>query len=167
MTVANCRFPLLPEVKIEWAQVWRARRPREELDFACSKTPWCAGWCVMGRCLPATTSATCLCQGAPCNVASTRRSACKSDGDRAVDPNSELMLLCGSSGLSSVTTDVPRCLVLRPSALARDVLKRSRTQHLQMYIPLCMLDVYIVVGGPRRDGGMRAGSRYTDGEGLD
>ena len=27
----------------------------------------------MGRCLPATSSSTCLCQGAPCDVASTRR----------------------------------------------------------------------------------------------
>ena len=34
LSVSKCRFPLLPEVKIEWAQVWRARRPREELDFA-------------------------------------------------------------------------------------------------------------------------------------
>ena len=34
LTVAKRCFPLLPEVKIEWAQVWRARRPREELDFA-------------------------------------------------------------------------------------------------------------------------------------
>ena len=40
---------------------------------ALSKTPWFAGWCVMERCLPAPTSSTCLCQGAPCNVASTRR----------------------------------------------------------------------------------------------
>ena len=27
-------FPTLARGKNEWAQVWRARRPREELDFA-------------------------------------------------------------------------------------------------------------------------------------
>ena len=48
LTVAKRRFPRLPLVKIEWAQVWRARRPREELDFAPpQKTCWCVGWCVM------------------------------------------------------------------------------------------------------------------------
>ena len=34
LAIRQCRSPLLPEVKIEWAQVWRARGPREELDFA-------------------------------------------------------------------------------------------------------------------------------------
>ena len=34
LALSQRRFPLLPEVKIEWAQVWRARRPRQELDFA-------------------------------------------------------------------------------------------------------------------------------------
>ena len=57
------------------------------------------------------------------------------------------MLLCGSSVLSSMTAHVARCLILHSSALAQDVLKRSRTQHLQMYIPLCMLDCYTVAEG--------------------
>ena len=34
LALSQCRFPLLPEVKVQWARVWRARRPREELDFA-------------------------------------------------------------------------------------------------------------------------------------
>ena len=34
LALSRCRFPLLPEVEIEWAQVWRARRPCQELDFA-------------------------------------------------------------------------------------------------------------------------------------
>ena len=34
LALSQCRFPRLPQVKIEWAQVWRARRPREELDVA-------------------------------------------------------------------------------------------------------------------------------------
>ena len=57
------------------AQFWRARRPREELDFAPSRKICCAGWCVMGRCLPATTSSTSLCKSTPCDVANTRRPA--------------------------------------------------------------------------------------------
>ena len=44
LSVSKRRFPLLPEVKIEWAQVWRARRPMSGAGFgAPSKTPWCVG----------------------------------------------------------------------------------------------------------------------------
>ena len=34
LTAAKRRFSRLSQVKIEWAEVWRARRPREELDVA-------------------------------------------------------------------------------------------------------------------------------------
>ena len=34
LALSQCRFPRLPQVKIEWAEVLRAWRPREELDVA-------------------------------------------------------------------------------------------------------------------------------------
>ena len=34
LALSQCRFPRLPQVEIVWSEVWRARKPREELDVA-------------------------------------------------------------------------------------------------------------------------------------